>query len=130
MRRASVLLLMLLSLSCVRGEWGPTKTEPGKVEGKSYMPSGHGSGTGISTRGSLVFSSVDIPARYGVMFRCQHGSFAIEGSSNSRAADVWKRVEQGQEVTIYYREFVETVKGSKDDQGAQVVTDLHFEDAR
>ena len=47
------------------------------------MPSGHGSDVAVGFTSNLDTTvtpvSINIPARYGIVFECTHGSFAIEG---------------------------------------------------
>jgi hypothetical protein len=73
----------------------------------------------------MVVSSMTIAPRYGVVLRCPHGSFAVEGDDFSAAAATWKKVVKGDRVTIYYSETVErNVK-----TGEEHVANLHFERA-
>lgn len=87
-----------LLVGCMRLESGPELTERATVADLPYVPAGHGSGMGLSMKGDLSVSSVDIPARYAVVFECQHGRFVVERE------DLWRRLHVGQAVTIRYRE--------------------------
>lgn len=97
-------LPILLLCGCTK--WGPVKYERGTVEDLVYMPeqNGHQSGTGISSNGDVAFTSgpVHINASYGVVFKCQHGNFAIAGAGDRYHA-LWKRMSKGEKVTISYR---------------------------
>lgn len=102
MRIIIAALAALLLCSCYKTEYGPVQSEPGTVKQLTYVPAGHGSGTGVgfSASGNAVvtMNSVDIPARYGIVFECQHGTFAVDGHEK-----LWKQLREGQEVTIRYR---------------------------
>lgn len=103
MKRITLAILAsLLLCSCYKTEYGPVQSEPGMVKQLTYVPSGHGSGSGVgfSAGGNVVMTtnSVHIPARYGIVFECQHGTFAVEGHEK-----LWKQFREGQEVTIRYR---------------------------
>jgi hypothetical protein len=89
----------LLLAACT--EYGPELSESGTVTETCYVPPGHGNTTGFDSNGGVSFGSVHIPARYGVVFACRHGQFAV----NSEA--VWLAVTKGDEVVIYYREVLE-----------------------
>lgn len=77
-----------------------------------YSPSNHGSGVGPTfnigaedTPGvGLAVTSVSIPEKYAVVFKCKHGKFIVEGTDNEHKK-LWERLEQGQEVDVTYREF-------------------------
>ena len=80
-------------------------TEQGVVLALSYMPKNHGSGLGPAfslSDGSmsLAVTSVSMPEKYAVVFRCSHGSFVVE----SGAKELFSNLQTGQEVTIEYRE--------------------------
>lgn len=89
-------------------EYSTPMTEVGRVSKLIFVPSGHGSDVaiGISSKGdpAVVPVDIDIPARYGIVFECDHGSFAIEGE---KWADLWKSLKEGDEVLIQYREVYE-----------------------
>ena len=109
--------LVLLLAGCSSETYGPEKTEPATVVDLPFVPAGHGSGSGFTSKGSVVFTSVSIPARYAVVFECEHGRFVVQGE-NQRA--LWSRLKVGQRVTVRYREVFEDGK----------VVDLDFLDAR
>jgi len=117
-KNTALLIACLALAGCKHEELGPTLTEPGVVVDLPYVPSGHGSGMGVSMKGSAVISSVEIPARYAIVFECQHGRFVIEGRP-----DIWERLHVGQAVTIRYAEVFEV------DGESRRVVDLHFIDA-
>jgi hypothetical protein len=109
------LLILIALLALVSGcgpelEYSTPKTEPGKVSKLIFVPSGHGSdvavgfNTGKDGGMTLTPIDLDIPARYGIVFECPHGSFAVEGS---KWVGLWKSLKEGQEVTIEYREVYE-----------------------
>lgn len=108
-------LLALCLASCAKTEYGPELTEPGTVAQVCYVPEGHGSGSGISAKGTPVFVSTHIPARYAIVFNCQHGNFAVDVGKAE-----WSRATEGAHGTIYYREVFKV----KD--GARRLADLDF----
>lgn len=91
-------------------EYSEPKTEPGRVAKLIFVPSGHGDdvAVGVNTGkgGGVTVTpvSIDIPQRYGIVFECQHGTFAVEGD---KWVGLWKSLKEGQEVTIQYREVYE-----------------------
>lgn len=108
-----VALALLGFLSLLSGcdfavrQYSATMTEPATVADLAYVPAGHGSGVGISMKGDLSVSSVDIPERYAVVFHCNHGKFVVEGSQYK---PLWLRLREGQPVTVLYREVRECRK--------------------
>jgi hypothetical protein len=57
----------------------------------------------------------EIPAKYGVMFECEHGTkFVIEGTK-AKHKSLWQRMKKDSTVTIFYREIyhVDTKTGQK-----------------
>lgn len=104
-------------------EYSPTLHENGKVINLTFLPSGngHASTVGISMSGNLVVGggSVHVPARYGIVFECEHGSFAIEGKE---AEAVWNKLRVGDAVDIQYREEYRYYKKS----GKREFVDLQF----
>lgn len=65
----------------------------------------------------MVFTSTSIPARYAVVFRCEHGKFIIDGSNGE---SLYKRFSAGDHVTVRYREVFEV------DADKRVLVDLDF----
>lgn len=130
MNKCSMLVLVLgcVVLSCdqVRRFNGPELTEPAEVYDACYVPAGHGSGTAIGynfgEKGGVTFTPIDvhIPARYAVVFKCQHGKFIIVGK---RGEALYKKFSKGDEVIIHYCEVFEVKKGKTN------AVDLHFLDA-
>lgn len=114
--------MSLTSCDITREEMGPLLTESARVVDLLYVPSGHGGGGGVgfTTGGNAVFTSVDvdIPARYAIVFQCQHGRFVIE---NHYA--LWQKLKIGEDVTITYQEVFKV-----NDEGRRLV-DLHFVNA-
>lgn len=57
----------------------------------------------------------EIPAKYGVMFECEHGvKFVIEGI-DQRHQQLWQRMKKDSTITIFYREIyhIDTKTGQK-----------------
>lgn len=119
MKKISLLLPLLLLVGCYKIELGGELTEPAEVDDTIYMPANHGSGTGFDGKGRLTFTDVDIPAKYAVVFKCQHGKFSIE---DSRGQELYKQLSRGDQVIIHYQEKfkVDTKAGTRELIG------LHF----
>jgi hypothetical protein len=71
----------------------------------------------------VTYQSIDIPSKYAVIFRCQHGKFIVEGTDD-RHKDLWQRMKKGEQVTVSYYE-VYTV----DRHGNRALKRLKFGDA-
>ncbi len=113
-------------------EYGPVLTEEGEIYETAYVPAGHGSdiavGYNTGDQGGLSITpiSVDIPERYAVVFKCQHGKFVIDGNKGEA---LYKRFEKGDRCTITYREIIRI--GMKDyEEVSRTVYDLDFIDAK
>ncbi|MBI2451807.1 hypothetical protein HYV50_01875 [Candidatus Pacearchaeota archaeon] len=107
-----------------------------------YTPSRHGSGSGfgptIDSGGNIGISfsdvSVDIPEKYAVVFKCQHGKFVVQGT-NQYYRDLWERFTEGQEVDVTYREvfrntYQDIDKDGKKDLIKRELIDYDFIDAQ
>lgn len=121
-RVAAIVVLLLSGCEAPsRLEATAPTTESGRVSKLVYVPSGHGSDTAVGYNfgkgGGMTLTPIDvnIPARYGIVFECQHGSFAIEGR---KWEALWKSLREGQEVEISYR----TVYSVKSGQTSDVKT--------
>jgi hypothetical protein len=84
--------------------------------------------------GDKVISSTDVPERYGVLFRCQHGTFVSEGP-DVRHKTMWQTLKQGQKVDVLYKEIYRCTYSDQDKDGKKelvkrVLVDLDFLDAR
>lgn len=77
--------------------------ERGKVYDTAFMPAGHGHGESFNYKDWSTSSvDTDIPARYAIVFKCQHGGkFVIDGS---RGEALYRKLEKGQSVIIDYQE--------------------------
>lgn len=80
------------------------KTEGARVDCVGYTPPMHGDGMGVgyTTGGNMALSSVtvDAPAHYFVVYRCQHGSFVVDRTDNT----LWSQIHEGDSVTVFYSE--------------------------
>ena len=70
--------------------------------------------------GDMVVSSSEVPERYGVVFRCQHGSFTSEGS-DTRHKDLYDRLHEGEEVDVTYKELYRATLRKVNPDGKRVV---------
>ena len=131
--RRSVGLLPLLLASCGSGietktELSDVLTEDAIVSEIVYMPSRHGSGSGIGPTmdfdGNIGFAfssvSVSIPEKYAVVFKCQHGKFISEGT-DQRHKDLWQRLSEGHEVVVTYKEIFKSTYQDTDGDGKKEV---------
>jgi len=104
MKKYSCFLVLLFTLGCrdIRKESSAVLYENAVVDGLIYSPSHHSSSmdVGITTGGnlSLTPTSISIPEKHGVVFKCQHGKFYIESKR------LWTELTEGQPVVIEYRE--------------------------
>ncbi len=107
MRTLVAICFALLLTGCYKTEYSETLTEQATVLDVIYQPSQHGDGMGVgmSMSGNMVVTSnsVDIPAKYAIVFECQHGKFIVEGTREKYKA-LWQRLKAGQHVTVTYRE--------------------------
>lgn len=111
----AALLAIMLAVSCKHRalEFGPVEFESGRVIAMTYVPAGHGTGIGYAMPvgrggGGIAVTSVTIPERYGIVFSCQHGSFAVDDTKA-----LFSTLQQGMPVTISYRVVYETVEGQR-----------------
>jgi hypothetical protein len=105
MKYAIVLLAVLLS-GC-KVEKMENLSESAVVRDVIYQPSQHGGGMGVgmSMSGNMVVTSnsVSIPAKYAIVFECQHGKFIVEGEGKKHK-ELWQRLKVGQQVQVTYSE--------------------------
>ncbi len=126
MKLLNIILLVATAVlaGCNPSVNGPELAEQGEVYETCFIPKGHGSGSsvGISTDGALTTSStsLEIPARYAVVFKCSHGKFVIDGE---RGQYLYKKLSKGDRVNIRYCEVLKNIKGQF------TPVDLHFIDA-
>jgi len=89
-----------------------------------YTPSRHGSGAGLGPTidfdGNIGISfssvSVNIPEKYAVVFKCEHGKF-ISAGTDARHKELWERLQEGQDVDVTYREIFESTYEDIDKDG-------------
>jgi hypothetical protein len=109
-----------------RIEYSDVLKENAVVSDTVYTPSHHGSSVdvGITTdfdgNAGLSFTptSVSIPEKYGVVFRCQHGKFVVQGAGE-RYRELWEGFEEGQEVEVTYKEVYRSVYDDADGDGVK-----------
>jgi len=83
---------------------GPDKEEVATVVQTSYTPPTSGTGVGFSGN-NVVVTDNSTDEVYAVVFRCQHGSFAIHGSDRN-VKSIWQRLAVGDQVRVTYAEKV------------------------
>lgn len=100
----ALLISLLSGCSMFPSHFRIHKTEEGRVVRLTYIPEGHGteSGLGFDSDGNVypTISSVHIPARWGIVFECQHGSFSVSNCSE----DQFNILRENDEVIIVYDE--------------------------
>lgn len=103
----AILFATLLLAACEKYEYSETLTEQATVDDVVFAPSQHGSSSGIAIDGNgragPTFSSVSIPEKYAIVFRCQHGKFVVQGEGEKYRL-LWERLHRGQCVDVTYRE--------------------------
>lgn len=75
-------------------------------------------GVGITTGGNLAVTStsITIPERWGVVFRCEHGNkFPILGEDEKYKV-LWEKLDEGDSVDIAYKEIYKVVYDRKTKQ--------------
>lgn len=108
---------------------GPALTEVGEVYDSCYVPSGHGSDTvvGYNTgkNGGITITpvTINIPARYAIVFKCQHGKFVIDGE---RGEVLYNKLSKGDTVNIIYCQELEVYRKA----AITNIIGLHFLDAK
>jgi len=128
---AGLLRIAFIVVFCLLlGGCGPTVqfseelTEPGEVYDTAFIPKGHGSDTavGFSTNGDLTVTpiDIDIPERFAMIFKCQHGKFVVD---SEKARDLYQRLERGDKVIIHYRTVFHVINNKRQ------AVDLDFLDA-
>lgn len=115
---------ILLCAGCSKIVYSEPLSEPAEVYDVAYVPSGHGSdlAVGVSSSGKMTVTpiSVDIPERYAVVFKCQHGKFVIDGE---RGKACYEALQRGDKVVVRYSIKYEVTSNSTNAIG------LHFWDA-
>jgi len=102
------------------------------------MKIGEGFGVGMDghaglSMGGMVFSSSEVPEVYGVVFKCQHGSFTSQGP-DERHKKLYDKLHDNQEVDVAYKEifratYSDTNHDGKNKLVERVLTGFDFLDA-
>src|SRR5262245_34024552 len=100
MKRTLLALLLLGCGPCHEIKPGDIQTERAVVIQMAYIPDSHGTGVGISSRGSLTTVSTSAPEVWAVVLRCSlhNRTFSL------RDKNLYDRLSQGMAVTL---EFIE-----------------------
>jgi hypothetical protein len=122
-------------------EYSDVLHEDARVVDVAYTPSRHGSGAGptfgMTSEGDpsigLAVTSVDIPEKYAIVFKCQHGKFIVEGEDDWHKG-LWNRLQEGENVDVAYQEMYEstykdTNKDGKKELLERKLVKYHFLDA-
>lgn len=116
LKNTAVLFSLIFTMGCekVIVEQSDVKTESAIVADLVYTPKNHATSIipvpSLDADGDITMSSmevdVDIPEKYAVVFKCQHGKFIIE-NDQVRTKSLYEKLRIGQEVTVSYREIFE-----------------------
>jgi hypothetical protein len=130
MKKSLIVLALVLLAGCYRTERTGIMHEDASVEDTIFQPSQHGSGTAydLTGKGGLSVTSVDIPEKYALIFKCQHGKFVIQGTGERYKA-LWKRLSKGQKVDVSYQEVYRVYKSDDGKQPGRVLEKYDFLDA-
>ncbi len=80
----------------------------------------------VNVPGTSATSTVKIEDQFAVVFECQHGKFLIEDlGRDSRAGKLWKKLKQGDEVKIRYKEIFHVIPA----ENKKTVVSYEFIDA-
>ncbi|HLD55008.1 MAG TPA: hypothetical protein VJB35_01985 [Candidatus Nanoarchaeia archaeon] len=82
---------------------------------------------GIGIGNGLQISSSEVPEKYGVVFKCQHGTFTSQGS-DERHKELYRKLQDNQGVDVTYKEIYRTTY-DKNDLVERVLTGFDFLDA-
>lgn len=121
MRRLVVVALVALA-GCHETEYSAELRESGRVEQVTYLPSESSTGVGMTSGGNLAVVTSSTSAKYVIVFSCLHGKFTLSPTS-AQSKELFKRLSQGDSVTIRYREVYHIKDGNK------YLADLDFIDA-
>lgn len=81
-----------------------------------------GGNVGIGIGNGLQLSSVEVPERFGVAFKCKHGSFTSEGV-DLRHKDLYNKFKEGDKVNISYKEIYRVTYKDKNNDGKKEVVE-------
>lgn len=126
-----IILLFALAIAvicsgCTKHKNGPELQESAEIYETCFTPAGHGQtsgGMGMTYKGKMTYrfpQSINIPAVYAVVFKCQHGKFVIDGK---RGESLYSRFSKGDKVTVVYCDKIDV----KD--GVEQAVGMHFIDA-
>jgi hypothetical protein len=111
-------------------EYSPPMQEKGRVIENLHNDGYHNSSTDLAPTmdfdGNLGFAThtvtIDIPEKWGAVFRCEHDKkFAISGSSHRYKA-LWEKLDPGMDVVIDYREVYRTTYEDTNGDGERELT--------
>jgi len=126
MKNKLIGLLLLCCLGCeyTKIETSEVMVERAVVDQLIFSPSHHDSNfsPGLSTGGDLTFTvtSVDIPEKHGVIFKCRHGKFYISRK------ELWENLSQGDCVDIQYLEVYKVLYDSEGKELKRALVDYDF----
>lgn len=87
--------------------YSETMTEVATVEATPFAlaQTGIGTGSGLDGKGRMTTTTeiVHLPSVYGVVLRCPHGRFAVQGEGE-KYKTLWGRFDVGDQVIVRYKE--------------------------
>ncbi|VVB82649.1 Uncharacterised protein [uncultured archaeon] len=99
-------LISLAGCREYRIEYSPVLHEDAKVVDVVYTMN-YNMDDGSNSPGIAVVS-MNIPEKYAVVFKSQHGKFIVEGE-DERHKNLWSRMQEGEKVDVTYKEKYESV---------------------
>lgn len=109
-------ITIIIGCRDIRKESSAILYENAIVDGLIYSPSNRGKSM---ENLSLTPTSVSIPERHGVVFKCQHGKFYIESKI------LWENLSQGDRVVVEYQELFK-VEYKDGKEISRELYDFHF----
>ena len=102
-------------------------------EGAGSISMDYDGDLGIGIEDGLQISFSEVPEKYGVVFKCQHGTFTSQGS-DERHKELYRKLQNNQEVDVTYKEIYRTTYDDIDGDGKRdlvekVLTGFDFLDA-
>lgn|GEM_PF-1222149 len=91
-------------------------------EGFGSISMDYGGNIGMGIGNGLQISEVDVPEKYGAVFRCQHGEFTSEGS-DERHKTLYNKLKEGENVDVTYNEIYRATYDDVNKDGKKELTE-------
>lgn len=103
-----VFIAFMTLVGCYKTEYSPTMTEKGKVLDLFFTPKEvtHTNVVHTDSDGFTHFNTYtnEVPAKYSVIYQCEHGTRFVITGSDVLHQELYKRMVKDSNVTIFYRE--------------------------